>query len=246
MNTYSIQNTFRSYTLLDMKMLNHARKTQSISVHKILNSSNMVPHTSTLDGIRNMKNYFTWQILYYTRWHLKGILYSIRLKQIYNKTYHLLYPNMTTKKKRKSWKKKRVRINKKWLCKFWDFHSGLRILVFWDVTPCHWASGFHYFEGMYCLQLQQFKFHGEATQHHIPKDWNLRNEKPYKRITSCIKDFLKVYNLCPCSFHIFLCTSWMYLRGSLGSAALANQNRRLRPFLYHLSPYMKERCKYCV
>jgi len=113
-----------------MQVLNHARKTQATSVHKILHFSTIVPHNSTLHGIWNMKNDFTRQILYYIHSHLKGILHSKYLKLIYNKTYHLLYPNTTIKKKWKSWKKKRVRINKKLLCKFeiftvvWGFWSS--------------------------------------------------------------------------------------------------------------------------
>ena len=111
-----------------MKVLNHARKTQA--THKILHFSIIIPHNSTLDGIRNMKNDFTWKILYYIHSNLNVILQSKYLKLIYNKTYHLLYPNTTIKKKWKSWKKKRVRINKKLLCKFeiftvvWGFWSS--------------------------------------------------------------------------------------------------------------------------
>jgi hypothetical protein len=119
-----------------MKVLNHARKTQATSVHKILHFSTIIPHNSTLDGIRNMKNDVTWQTLYYICSHLQGILQSKYLKLIYNKTYHLLYPNTTTKKKWKSWKKNRVRINKKLLCKFeiftvvWGFwFSGMSCRV---------------------------------------------------------------------------------------------------------------------
>jgi len=69
-------------------------------------------------------------LVYYIHSHLKGILQCKYLKLIYNKTYHLLYPNTTIKKKWKSWKKKRVRINKKLLCKFeiftvvWGFWSS--------------------------------------------------------------------------------------------------------------------------
>lgn len=113
-----------------MKVLNHARKIKATSVHKIIHFSTIAPHNATLDGIQNMKNDFTWQTLYYIHLHLKGILQSKYLKLIYNKTYHLLYPNTTIKKKWKSWKKKRVRINMKLLCKFqiftvvWGFWSS--------------------------------------------------------------------------------------------------------------------------
>jgi hypothetical protein len=87
--------------------------------------------------IQLLMEYETWKILYYICSHINVILQSKYLKLIYNKTYHLLYPNTTIKKKWKSWKKKRVRINKKLLCKF-EIFSGLRILVFWDVMPCQW------------------------------------------------------------------------------------------------------------
>jgi len=97
------------------------------------------------------------------------------------------------------------------------------------------------------FHLLQFKFHEEATKHHIPEDWNLRNEKPFNRITSCIKDFLKVYICAP----VHSTYSYATLEGSgrgekKQAAALAKQNRRLSPFLYHLSLYTKERRKCCV
>ena len=42
---------FKSYTLLDTKLLNHARKTKATNVHKILHFSTVALHNSTLDGI---------------------------------------------------------------------------------------------------------------------------------------------------------------------------------------------------
>jgi hypothetical protein len=58
-NICSVRNTFRSYTLLEMKMLNHATQTPSTSVHKILHSPGTEPQNSTLERIRSMKNDFT-------------------------------------------------------------------------------------------------------------------------------------------------------------------------------------------